>query len=118
MTLSFLILIMTLIIYRDGQIDDDHIQIILKKQKNNIDENMAKLSIENRYNSRIRKKAVRLIAKRAFDLKAYEENFIIEPTLFATFGYETNIEPLKHMHKKLTQDAILVFCNKQVPLIE
>ncbi|HAJ5584223.1 hypothetical protein ACQ95F_23195 [Escherichia coli] len=105
-------------IYRDGQIDDDHIQIILKKQKNNIDENMAKLSIENRYNSRIRKKAVRLIAKRAFDLKAYEENFIIEPTLFATFGYETNIEPLKHMHKKLTQDAILVFCNKQVPLIE
>ncbi|EPH7220018.1 hypothetical protein ACS3L2_002768 [Serratia marcescens] len=105
-------------IYRDGRIDNDHIQIILKKQKNNIDENMSKLNIKNRYNLLNRKQVARLIAKRAFDLKAYEENFDIEPTLFATFGYETDVEPLKHMHKKLIQDAILVFCNKQVPLIE
>lgn len=105
-------------IYRDGLIDNNHIQIILKKQKNIIDENMSILNINNRYNSRNSKRAVRLIAKMAFDLNAYEENFNIEPTLFSNFGYETGIEPLKHMHKKLMQDAILVFCRKKVPLIE
>lgn len=105
-------------IYRDGLIDNNHIQIILKKQKNNIDENMSILNINNRYNLRNSKRAVRLIAKMAFDLNAYEENFNIEPTLFSNFGYETGIEPLKHMHKKLMQDAILVFCRKKVPLIE
>ncbi|EME8469856.1 hypothetical protein V0J72_000847 [Morganella morganii] len=105
-------------IYRDGNINDNDIQITLKKQKNNIDKNMSILHINNRYNLNNRKRIARLIAKRAFDLNAYEENFNIEPTLFATFGYETNVEPLKHIHKKLKQDAILVFCNKKVPLIE
>lgn len=105
-------------IYRDGHIDNEQIEVILKKQKNNIDENMSKLQIKNRYNSLSSKQAARLIAKRAFDLKAYEENFNIEPTLFATFSYETDVEPLKHRHKKFFQDAILVFCNKKIPWID
>lgn len=104
-------------IYGDGQIENDDLEVVLKLQNNNIDENMEKLRIINRYNLSNNKKVARLIAKRAFDLKAYEDNFNIEPTLFATFGYEINVEPLKHMHKKFMQDAILTFCNKHVPLV-
>ncbi|HDF2327049.1 TPA: hypothetical protein PC537_000573 [Morganella morganii] len=105
-------------IYSNGLIDNDQIQIILEKQNNLIDENMRKLEISNRYNLPNSKKVARLIAKKASDLNAYKENFDIQDKLFGTFDYETSVEPLKHMHKKFMQDAILVFCNKKISLIE
>ncbi|MDV7021074.1 hypothetical protein R4P48_00050 [Atlantibacter subterranea] len=104
-------------IYGDGYIHSEDISIHLDKQNNNIDANMQKLSIENRYNSSNCKRVARQIAKSAADLRAYENFFNIEPVLFGSFSYENGVEPLKQQHKKFKQDAIYAFANKYVPLI-
>ncbi|MBG0626311.1 hypothetical protein I4P27_17975 [Enterobacter roggenkampii] len=104
-------------IYRDGNISDDNIVVVLINQNSNIDRNMTEFSIRARYNAYNTKKIARAIAKQAFDLNSLENNLDSEPSLFASFAYEVNVEPLKQMHKKFMQDAILTFANKRVPLI-
>ncbi|URL13912.1 hypothetical protein LVR30_17055 [Pantoea ananatis] len=103
-------------IYSSGIIENENITIKLKKLGNSIDNNMEEFSIAERYNSHNIKRIARVIAKRAFDLKSFEENFNMNPSVLLTFGYDSNVEPLKHTHKKLMQDAILTFSNKHVPL--
>ncbi|MFH5027511.1 hypothetical protein ACHHZ2_04910 [Citrobacter freundii complex sp. 2024EL-00237] len=105
-------------IYGDGTIEHEDIRITLNKQGNNIDNNMSELRILERYNSYNIKRIARVIAKRAFDLISLEENFNMDPPVLASFGYDSNVEPLKHTHKKLMQDAILTFAKKHIPLIE
>lgn len=105
-------------IYSDGHISDDNIAVALINQNSNIDRNMTEFSIRARYNSYNTKKIARAIAKQAFDLNSLENNLNSEPSLFASFAYEVNVEPLKQTHKKFMQDAILTFANKRVPLIE
>lgn len=105
-------------IYGDGEISHNAINITLKEQGNDIDNNMREFSIIRRYNSYNIKKIARKIAKSAFDLKSFEDNLNIEPSVFASYGYEVNVEPLKQVHKKFMQDAISTFANKFVPLIE
>lgn len=103
-------------IFGDGIIHNDGISIQLINQNNDLDINMVKFDIMQRYNSGNCKRMARAIAKKSFDLKAYETNFDIYPTLLGMYEYEETLEPLKHQHKKFRQDAILTFANKKVPL--
>ncbi|MRT05033.1 hypothetical protein [Ewingella americana] len=103
-------------IYGNGELIDSQIEILLHNQNSPLDLNMKQFDIANRYNTASAKQTARKIAKLSADKQAYKPNFDINPVLFSCYGYEENIEPLKHQKKKFIQDAIFYFSGKKVRL--